>query len=71
METIYTPQSQFLGRFAKAIECIDIMALETVNTKFDKIGAQEYKWADIIIDKETRVAMDLKKFLKHPKYTET
>ena len=43
MGTIYTPPLQFLGKFTKAIECIEMMALEVVNSGFGKVGAQDYK----------------------------
>ena len=69
MELIYTPPSQYLVGFAKAIECIEMMALEAVNTGFGTVGAQEYKWAHAVIDEETGEVMILKKLLKHPKYT--
>ena len=71
METIYTPPSQFSGKFAKAMKCVEMIALEAVNMGFDTVGDQVYKWANIVIDKETGDVMDLKKLLNHPKYTET
>ena len=71
METIYTPPSQFLGGFAKAMECIEMMALKAVNTSFETVGAQDYKQANLFINKETGDVMDLKKLLVHQKYTET
>ena len=69
MEKIYTPSSHFSGGFTKAIECIKMMALEAVNTRFSTVGAQDYKWANVVIDKETEDVMDLKQLLKHPKYS--
>ena len=39
MAAIYTPLSQFSGRVTKAMECIEMMALEPINTKFGTIGA--------------------------------
>ena len=71
METIYTPPSQFLGGFSKAMEYVEMVVLEAVNTGFGTVGAQDYKCANVVIDKETGDVMDLKKLLKHPKYTET
>ena len=71
MGTIYTPPSLFSGGFAKAIECIEMMALEVVNNGFSKVGAQDYKWANVFIDKVTGDILDLKELLNHPKYTET
>ena len=71
METIYTPPSHFAGGFSKAMECVKVMALEAVNTGFGTVKDQDYKWANVIIDEETGDVMDLKKLLKHPKYTET
>ena len=71
METIYTPPSQYSKRFAKAMECIEMMALKAVNTGFGTVGAQDYKWAKVVFHKERGDVMDLKKLLKHPKYTET
>ena len=70
MELIYTPPSQFLGGFSKAMECVEMMVLEAVNKGFRTVEAQDYKWANIVIDEETGDVMDLKKLLKHPKYTE-
>ena len=69
IETIYTPSSQFSRGFAKAVECIKMVALEAVNTRFGKVGVQDYKWANVIVDKETGDIIDLKKLLKHPEYT--
>ena len=48
-----------------------MMALEAVKTGFGTIGDQNHKYANVIIDKETGDVMNLKKLLKHPKYTET
>ena len=53
------------------MECIEMMVLEKFITRFCKVGAQDYKWTNVAIDKETGDIMDLKKLLKHPKYTET
>ena len=53
METVYTPPSQFLVGLSKAMECAERMTLEAVNKGFGKIGAQDYKWANVVIDKET------------------
>ena len=47
------------------------MALEAVNTGFGTIGDQNYKYVNIVIDKEIGDVMNLKKLLKHPKYTKT
>ena len=71
MEAIYTPPSQYSGGFAKAMECIEMMALEAVNTGFDTIWAKDYKWAHAVIDEETGEVVNLEKLLKHSKYTET
>ena len=38
------------------------MALEAVTMKFGTFGDQDYKWANIIIDEETGVVMDLKNY---------
>ena len=70
VESIYTPPPRFLGGFSKAMECVEMMALEAINKGFGKVGAQDYKWANVVIDEETGDVMDLKKLLKHPKYTE-
>ena len=43
MEAVYTPPSQFSGGFTKAMECIEMMALQAVNTGFGTVGAQDYK----------------------------
>ena len=71
METIYTPPLQYSGEYFKAMECIEMMALEAVNKGFGDVGSQDYKWANVVIDKETGCVIDLKKLLKHPKYTKT
>ena len=71
MESIYTPPSQFSGGYLKAMECIEMMALEAINTGFGTVGQQDYKWANIMIDEETVDVVNLKKLLRHPKYTET
>ena len=34
MESIYTPPSQFSGRFSKAMECVEMMALQAINKGF-------------------------------------
>ena len=52
-------------------ECVEMMALEAVNKGFGTIGDQNYKYANVVIDEETGDVMNLKKLLKHPKYTET
>ena len=70
METIYTPPSQISGGFAEAMECKEMMILEALNTRFGTVGAQGYKWANIVIDKETGDVMDLKKLLDYFKYME-
>ena len=70
MESIYTPPSQFSGGFSKAMECVEMVALVAINKGFREIGAQEYRWANAVIDEETGDVMDLEKLLKHPKYTE-
>ena len=71
METIYTPPSQFLRGFSKAMECVEMMVLEAVNMGFGTIGGQDYHYANAVIDEETGNVMNLKKLLKHPKYMET
>ena len=49
-----------------------MMTLEAVNNGFSGIRAQDYKWANVVIDKEMEdVVMDWKKLSNHPKYTET
>ena len=71
METIYTPPSQFSGGFSKAMKYVEMIVLEYDNTGFGTIGAQDYKWANIVIDEETGDVVDLTKLLEHLKYTET
>ena len=70
METVYTPPPKFLGGLSKAMECVEMMALEAVNTTFGTIGGQNYHYANAVIDEETGDVMNLKKLLKHPKYME-
>mmetsp|Transcript_39248 Transcript_39248/g.42544 ORF Transcript_39248/g.42544 Transcript_39248/m.42544 type:complete len:111 (+) Transcript_39248:166-498(+) len=70
MEMTYTPASRFSGGFTKAMEYIEMIVLEAANTGFGTIGAQDYKWANVVIDEETGVFVDLKKLLKHPKHTQ-
>ena len=60
MDTIYTPPSQFSGGFSKAMECIEMMALEAINKRFEDVGQQDYKWANAVIDEETGDVMNLK-----------
>ena len=62
METIYTPPSQYSGGFSKAMECIEMMALEAVNTGFGTVGAHDYKWAHAVIDEETGEVVNLKNY---------
>ena len=62
METIYTPPSQYSGGYSKAMECVEMMALEAVNTGFGTVGPQDYKWANVVIDDETGDVMDLKNY---------
>ena len=62
MKTIYTPPSQISGEFAKVMKCIEIMVLEAVNTRFGTVGAQDYKWANVVIDEETEDVMNLKNY---------
>ena len=62
METIYTPPSQFSGGFSKAMECVEMMALEAVNTTFGTIGGQNYHYANAVIDEETGDVMNLKNY---------
>ena len=71
IESIYTPPSQFSGGYSKAMECIKMMALEAINTGFGTVGPQDYKWTNVVIDEETGDMMNLKKLLRHPKYTKT
>ena len=47
------------------------MALQAGDTGFGTAEAQDYKWANAVIDEETGEVMNLKKLLKHPKYMET
>ena len=47
-----------------------MMALEAINTTFGTIGGQDNHYANVVIDEETGDAMNLKKLLKHPKYTD-
>ena len=70
MESIYTPPSQFSGGFSKAMECVKLMALQAINKGFGEVGAQEYRWANVVIDEKTGNVMELEKLLKYPKYTE-
>ena len=62
METIYTPPSQFSGGYLKAIECVEIMALEAINTGFGTVGPQDYKWVNVVIDEEAGDVMNLKNY---------
>ena len=62
MEAIYTPPSQFSGGFSKAMECIEMMTLEAINKRFETVGPQDYKWANVVIDEETGDVMNLKKY---------
>ena len=71
MEIVYTPPSQFSGGFSTAMECIEMMALEAINKRFKTISPQDYKWANTVIGEETGDVMNLKKLMRHPKYTET
>ena len=71
MESIYIPPSQFSGGFSKAMECVEMMALEAVNTGFGTIGGQNYHYANAVINKETGKVINLKKLLNLPKYMET
>ena len=71
MDTIYTSPSQSSGGFSKAMECIEMMALEAINKRFETLGPQDYEWANAVIDEETGDVMNLKKLMRHPKYTET
>ena len=48
-----------------------MMVLEAANAGIGTIGVQEYKWVNVVINKEIKVVMDLKKLLKHPKYIGT
>ena len=70
IKSIYTPPSQLSGGFSKVMECVEMMALAAINKGFGGIGAQEYRWATAVIDEESGDVMNLKKLLKHPKYTE-
>ena len=72
MESIYTPPSQFSGRFSKAMTCVEMMALDAINKQFETVGLQhqDYKWANAVIEEETGDVMNLKKLMRHPKYTE-
>ena len=47
-----------------------MIALEAVNKGFGIVGTQDYKQASVTIDEETGDVVDLKKLLKHPKYTD-
>ena len=53
------------------MECVEMMALEAVNTRFGTIGEQNYHYANAVIDEETGKVMNLKRLLNHPKYMET
>ena len=70
METIYTPPLQFSGGYSKAMECVEMMALEDINTGFGTVGPKGYKWTNVVIDEEAGDVINLKKLLEHPKYTE-
>ena len=62
METIYTLPSQYLGGFLKAMECIEMMALEAVNTRLGTVGSRDYKQANAVIDEEAGEVMSLKNY---------
>ena len=62
MESIYTPPSQFSGEYSKAMECINMIVLEAINTGFGTVGPQDYKWTNVVIDEETGDVMDLKSY---------
>ena len=70
METVYTPPSQFSGGLSKAMECVEMMALEAITTTFGTIGGKNYHYANAVVDAETGDVMSLQKLLKHPKYME-
>ena len=60
-ETIYSPPSQFSKGFSKAMECLEMMALEAVNTEFGAFGGPHYHYANLFIDEEKGNVMNLKK----------
>ena len=43
METTYAPPSQYSGGFSKAMECIEMIALQAINNGFGTVGSQDYK----------------------------
>ena len=47
------------------------MALQAIDSGFGTVGSQDYKYANAVIDEETGEVMNLRKLMKHPKYTET
>ena len=55
------------------MECVEMMALDALNKRFQTVGPldQDYKWANAMIDEEIGDVMNLKKLMRHPKYTET
>ena len=67
IKSIYTPPSQLLGGFSKAMKCVEMIALAAINKEFRETGTQEYKWANAVLDEETGDVMDLEKLLKHLK----
>ena len=70
IELIYTSPSQFSEEFSNVMKCVEMMALENLNKGFGKVGAKEYKWANVVIDEGTGDVVHLKKLLKHLNYTE-
>ena len=53
------------------MECIEMMALKVINKQFETVDPQDYKWSNVVIDEKTGDVMNLKKLMRHPKYTET
>ena len=44
------------------MECVEMMALEALNTTFSTSGVQDNHYANVVIDEETGDAMNLKNY---------
>ena len=59
METINIPPSKYSGEYSEIMECIEMMALKTINDGFGGI-VKHNQFANVIIDEETDNVVDLK-----------
>ena len=62
IESMYTPPPHFSGGYSKAMECVEMMALEAINTRFGTVGPQDYKQANVVIDEKKGDVMNLKNY---------